>query len=79
MFEDFLIFVKKSQNALNLLLIFLYEYINEDLSAYCVNSEKQKLNDLISILYVINLVSEDLLKKRNEYYKLMISTTYTNG
>ena len=78
MFEDFLIFVKKSQNALNLLLIFLYEYINEDLSAYCENSEKQKLNDLISILYVINLVSEDLLKKRNEYYKLMISTTYTN-
>ena len=78
MFEDFLIFVKKSQNALNLLLIFLYEYINEDLSTYCVNSEKQKLNDLISILYVINLVSEDLLKKRNEYYKLMISTTYTN-
>ena len=59
MFEDFLIFVKKSQNALNLLLIFLYEYINEDLSTYCVNSEKQKLNDLISILYVINLVSEN--------------------
>ena len=78
MFEEFLIFVKKSQTALNLLLIFLYEYINEDLTTYCANSEKEKLNDLISILYVINLVSDDLLKKRNEYYKLMVSTTHTN-
>ena len=44
----------------------------------------EKLDDILAIIYALNLVSNDILKLRNEYYSCMKEELYsgditTNG
>lgn len=76
MIEDLLIHLKKSQNTLRLLLIFFEDYVNGDIVSYTNLFESDKFNDIFAIIYILNLVSEDLLKIRNEYYNCLESGEY---
>lgn len=69
MLEDFLCKMLKPQKAIHLLLIFLSDYIQDDIVTQIDATPIEKLNNILSIIYAINLISDDILRLRNEYYK----------
>lgn len=81
--EDLLCKLINPQKAMNLLLLFLSDYVQDD---YITDktTPTEKLNDILAIIYALNLVSDDILKLRNEYYSYMKEEYYsgdvtTNG
>ena len=83
MLEDLLCKLINPQKAINLLLLFLSDYVQDNYITDKI-TPIEKLDDIQAIIYALNLVSNDILKLRNEYYSCMKEEFYsgditTNG
>lgn len=76
MIEDFIGEIEKPQLAMELLLVFLQEYIYDNINADIERDGMQDTENLLAITYAINLVNEDLTSIKEEYKKRMIKEKY---
>lgn len=76
MLEDLLTQMDKPYRAIKLLLLFLDDFVNEDLVNDIDMSVLEKNQNLLAITYSINLINEDFARLKNEYYNLMIKKNY---
>ena len=76
MIEDFIGEIEKPQLAMKLLLVFLQEYIEDNITIPIERAGMQDTENLLAITYAINLVNEDLTSIKEEYKKLMIQEKY---
>ena len=76
MIEDLLTQMDKPYRAIKLLLIYLDNFINEDIINDIDMSIAEKNQNLTAISHAIYLVNEDLAKLKQEYYELMLKEKY---
>ena len=79
MIEDFIGEIEKPQLAHKLLLVFLQEYIEDNITIPIERAGMQNAENLLAITYAINLVIENLTSIKEEYKKLMIKEKYPKG
>ena len=78
MIEDLLCEMDKPYRATKLLLIFLTDYIQDNLVSDLDMSEPEKSQNLLAVSYAINLVNESLSEMNKRYNELMIKEKYPN-
>ncbi|MBO6273212.1 hypothetical protein J6O48_10610 [bacterium] len=78
MIEDFISELEKPCRAIELLLIFLHDYINDDIVSYIEETQKtDKLENTLAIVYALHLVNTDIERLKKEYYNKMVLEKYS--
>lgn len=67
MIEDLLCEMDKPYRALKLTLIFLSDFIQENIVSEFDMSEREKNQNILALSYILNLINEDLKRLKNEY------------
>ena len=67
MIEDLLCGMDKPYRALKLTLIFLSDFIQENIVSEFDMSEREKNQNILALSYILNLINEDLKRLKNEY------------
>lgn len=77
MIEDFIDELNRPCKALKLLLVFLQDYMNDDIVSYIEAKEAEKRENIFAIIHAIDLVCTDIERLKKEYYNLMIQEKYS--
>lgn len=75
MIEYFIAELDKPINAFKMILNFLNNYLEEEASE---NNFRQNQRNVLALIYAIQLIGEDVLKIRKNYYKQMVEEKYPN-
>lgn len=76
MLENFLIDIDKPNKAIRILSQFAQELILDSVEFEICENPKLKIRYILSLIYAIELVNEDLARLKREYYKDFLKTFY---
>lgn len=76
MLEHFLIETEKHNKAIRILSQFTHELITGGAEFEICENPKIKIRYILSLVYAIELVNEDLCKLKKEYYKNFLKDFY---
>ncbi len=77
MIEDFIGELDRPCKTLKLLLVFLQDYMNDDIVSYIEVRETEKRENIFAIIYAIDLVCTDIERLKKDYYNFMIHEKYS--
>lgn len=78
MIEDFISELERPCRAFKLLLIFLEDYINDDIVSFIEETQKtDKLENTLAIIHALHLVCNDIKELKKEYYDKMVEDKYS--
>lgn len=79
MIEDIICETEVNHRAIKLISIFLRDYLLDNICSYIEEKTKQdRLENILAIIYSIELLVDNLNKINEKYYKLMYEQNYSN-
>ena len=76
MLEDFIIELERPNKATRILLDFLRDFICNEYDFSNCSNQRIKTQYVLSLIYALNLINENIAKLKREYYKMMLKEKY---
>ena len=73
MLENFIVELDKPTKAIRILTHFIEELIYDNCNFEECENPKLKMRYILSLVYTIKLVNDDLAKLKREYYKIVLN------
>ena len=78
MLENFIIDIDKPNKAIRILTHFIEELMSDSCNFEECENLKLKMKYILSLVYAIKLVNDDLAKLKREYYKIVLNEYKNN-
>jgi len=76
MIEDFIIELEKPNKAIKILTHFIQELIIDGFEYEECQNPKLKIRYVLSLVYALELINNDIAKLKREFYKNMLKNKY---